>query len=110
MQHGEFESTEWRSNCKECNSVFKFVDELEAAVIGVDDQAGNVLKLAKRKFEMYMGHKVRAKVQIERIVEMFQWEKDGEARKRIVVFMDYKMKVVPERLRETQLQFYGKSG
>lgn len=34
----------------------------------------------------------------------------GQKKNRVVAFLDFKMKVEPERLRETQLQFYGKSG
>lgn len=57
-----------------------------------------------------MVHKVRAAVQEERIKELFESAKSGDFEKRIIVFMDFKMKKEPERIRETQLQFYGKPG
>lgn len=65
---------------------------------------------AATKFEMFMGHKIRARLQDQRINEIFECVKNGETGERIFVFLDFKMKVEPERFRETKLQFYGKSG
>lgn len=53
---------------------------------------------------------MRAAVQEKRIKETFEWAKNRDHGKRIIISMDFKMKVEPERLGETQLQFYGKSG
>lgn len=57
-----------------------------------------------------MAHKVRAEVQEKRIKELFDWVKAGKCTERVLMMVDFKMKVEPERHRETQLQYYGKAG
>lgn len=110
LGHRTYEEISVTSKCRECNSVFKFVDELGFSLIDRGNHIGKVLEQAKSKFELYMSHKVRENVQEERIREMFEWAKEGETKKRVVVFIELKMKVIPERLRETQLQYFGKDG
>lgn len=69
-----------------------------------------ILTESSSKFQHYMAHKVRAHTQDNIIKEFFQWVRDGPERKRIVMFCEFKMKVEAHRRRETQLQYYGKSG
>lgn len=57
-----------------------------------------------------MAQKVRAETQDRRIKEIFEWVRNGPERERIVVFCDFKMKVEPQRRKETQLQYFGKAG
>lgn len=56
-----------------------------------------------------MVHKLRAKTQDRRIKKILDWVHGGPPNERMILFMDSKMNVDPERLREIQLQFYGKS-
>lgn len=57
-----------------------------------------------------MGHIVRKKVLDEEIGSWFEWIRSGFVKKRIAVYIDLKMKVQPQRFRESALQYYGKSG
>lgn len=50
-----------------------------------------------------MGQKVSARVQEGRIKELFECVRNGGEKRRFFVFIDFKMKMEPERLRETQL-------
>lgn len=65
---------------------------------------------AATKFGMFMRHKIRARSQGERINEIFEWTKNGAAKNRLFLFLYFKVKVDPERLRDSQIRFYGKSG
>lgn len=88
--------------------MFKFSQEVCESIIGRTEQVEKSLKGAIVKFDMYMGQKVRAKIQDDRIKEMFQLVKEREDENRVIFFIDYKIKVEPERHIETQLQYYGK--
>lgn len=110
LKHGTFDEKERKSYCRDCNIPFKYLTDLESRIIDSSEQVDKILTGAANKFELFMRHKIRARLQDEIINEIFNWVKDGEPTKRIVVFLDFKMKVEPERLRETKLQFYGKSG
>lgn len=110
LKHGDFHEATRKSTCPECNRVFKLLVEMESAITSPSEKVRKIIPNVSNKLELYMGHKVRAKTQDERIKELIQWVMDGSPNKRFISFIDYKMKVEPERLRETQLQYYGKAG
>lgn len=83
---------------------------MESAIKTPSDQVRTVITNPAKEFELYMGHKVRAKTQDRRIKKLFEWVHDEPPNERIIAFIDYKMNFEPERLRDTQLQYYGKSG
>lgn len=110
LKYGNFESNFRVSKCRECNSIFKFIDEVRKSIFNLTSSIDKILTSSAVKFEKFMGHKIRAHTQEKRIRGMFQWVRDGSERGRVVVFIDFKMKVEPERHRETQVQYFGKSG
>lgn len=110
LNHGNYATKFMKSTCRECNSVFKFIEEVRSNIVSLNNQLDKILTEASIKLEQYMSHKVRAHTQERRIKEMFQWVRNGQERQRVVVFCDFKMKVEPQRRRETQLQYYGKAG
>lgn len=59
---------------------------------------------------MYMAHKVRVEVQEKRIKQLFDLVKAGGSIERVIMMINFKMKVEPERHGETQLQYNGKAG
>lgn len=110
LKYGTFESKFRKSKCRECNSVFKFITEVRESILNVTTSIDKILTSSANKFEMYMGHKIRAHIQEKKIRSMFEWLRNGSERKRVVTYVDFKMKVEPERHRETQVQYFGKSG
>lgn len=67
------------------------------AIGDVNEQVDKILTDSNRKYELFMGHIVRKKVQDEAIPESFDWVKNGVPKERLVVYIDFKMKVEPQR-------------
>lgn len=78
------------------------------------------MKASATKYELFVGHIVRKKeqdekiarkkVEDEEIARCFEWIRFGPVNKRIVVYINFKMKVEQVRFRESILQYYRKSG
>lgn len=110
LNHGKYSTKFMTSTCRECNSVFKFIEEVRSNIVSINGDIDKILTETSIKLQHYMSHKVRAHTQEKRIKELFQWVRDGPERQRVVVFCDLKVKVEPQRRRETQLKYYGKPG
>lgn len=110
LGHGKFNNEVQKGDCRECNAVFKFLRELKGEIIDSSPSLEKILINAAMKFEVFMGHMVRKNVQEAAISDVFQWVRDGRPNSRICVHIDFKMKVEPQRYRESTIQYYGKSG
>lgn len=56
---------------------------------------------AGKKFETNMGHIVRKHVPEEKMEAVFEWIRDGKANERVVVYVDFKVRVEPQRFEES---------
>lgn len=65
---------------------------------------------AAHKFRLYMRHCMRAKVQQDRITSVMEDMKKTGKGKRCVMYVDFKMKQVPKKLREPSQDWFGKRG
>lgn len=110
LGHGKFSEDERKGQCTECNAVFKFLKDVRSEIIDSPPGLDKIIKSAGTKFELFMGHIVRKNVQEKAIGEVFQLVRDGKANQRVSVFKDFKMKVEPQRYRESTTQYYGKAG
>lgn len=96
--------------CSECNGVFKFLQQLRSESIDRTPVIENIIENAGKKLEVFMVHIVRKHVKEEAIYDVFKWVRDGEPNARVIAFIDFKMKVEPQRYRESTIQYYGKDG
>lgn len=80
--------------------MFKFLEELKDAIPEITDQVSKILTSTANQFELFMAQKVRAKVQEKRIAELCDWVKEGGVGRRVILMIDSKLKVEPERHRE----------
>lgn len=110
LKHGKLPSTTRVSTCIDCLTPFKFLKEVRTAIVDVTPQIDKILTDSSKKYELFMGHIVRKKVQDEQIDGRFEWIRRGGVNERVVVYIDFKMKVEPQRFRESTLQYYGKAG
>lgn len=110
LNHGSFPKKFSMSTCCECNSVFKFLEEVRSNIVNKTTQIENILTGSSFKFKQYIAHKVRADEQDKRIKEMFEWVRDGRERERVVLFCHFKVKVETQRRRETQVKYFEKDG
>lgn len=56
-----------------------------------------------------MGHRLRAKIQFQKIGKIKEWLKD-DPDTRMLLMIDRKQKVLPMKHREDQVEYYGKTG
>lgn len=110
LKYGFFSKKRRQSTCRECNRVFKFLTEMKDEILGRLQQVENILSAAATKFKIFMALKVRAAVQEKRIKDLFYWFKARNSSERVIMMVNFKMKVETERHRETKLQYYGKAG
>lgn len=87
VRHGTYTDTTKLSKCVDSNNVFNFLHEIEDAIVGRSVQVEKIQKSAEMKFEMYMGHKARARIQVDLIKAIIEWVKKGRERKRFVAFL-----------------------
>lgn len=96
--------------CKLCLCPSKIVKDIASKVVTDNPSVSTALNEASHKFKLYMGHCIRAKVQQDRITEVMEsMKRDGEG-KRCVMYIDFKMKQVPKKLREPSQDWFRKRG
>lgn len=63
---------------------------MRAEIIDRSDKIDKIIDTTGNKLEMFMGHKVRAKVQDDRVKQSFEWVKEGMETERVAVYLDFK--------------------
>lgn len=61
LKHGSFPTATRVSTCTDCNTPFKFLNDVRTAIVDVTDQIEKILKDSATKYELFMGHIVRKK-------------------------------------------------
>src|SRR5207245_11376190 len=87
--------------CSKCESIFSFFEELKAAV---GEKYFEILDEYQQKLIAWMAHHAR-KTYLNIHVRTNLEELDGEG---AVMIVDYKMKILPQSVRETKTEFFGK--
>lgn len=88
------------STCELCLCHGKLIKDISEKVVTNNPSVGIVLRDASFKFELYMGHCIRAKVQQDRIQQVMESMKEEGKGRRCFVYLDYKMKQISKKLRE----------
>lgn len=104
LDHGSFDSDCINASCEECNAVFNFLEEVKESIIDMTVNIGKMLTDGATKFQLFMGHIVRKKVQEDSICHKFEWLRKGDYNHLVVVNIDFKMKVEPQDFRESGIQ------
>lgn len=114
LLNGEVSETEpqrtKRSTCHLCLCPSKIVKDIRDVVVTNNPSVGIALGEAELKFKLYMGHVMRAKVQQDRIADVMRAIKDSGRGTRCVIYLDFKLKQLPKKLREPSQDWFGKRG
>lgn len=91
------------------------MQEIRAAMVTDNTSVQTALEESAKKFKLYMGHCLRAnlanlKVQQDRISEVMEEMKREGMGKRCVIYLDFKMKKLPKKLRVPYQDWFGKRG
>ncbi len=89
--------------CGECNEIFNLFEKLRS-LLGNEQQ--EVLKELQEMLEYYLAHLTRKEYLNSQFnANLLQLDNDG-----ILIVIDYKMRILPKRVRETKQDFYAKRG
>lgn len=110
LDHSTLEKNTMVSVCDECNAVFKYLKDVKKSIIDLSVNIQKIWDESATKFQLFMWHIVSKKFQEDSISELFEWLRAGRPNRGVIVYIDYKMKVEPQRFRESTIQYYGKAG
>ncbi|UZO25182.1 uncharacterized protein OCT59_017462 [Rhizophagus irregularis] len=91
------------SECVECNEIFNLFEELRLLL---GDEQQETLREFQEMLEYYLAHLTRkGYLNSQFNANLLQLNNDG-----ILIVVDYKMRILPKRIRETKQDFYAKRG
>ncbi|CAB5141873.1 unnamed protein product [Rhizophagus irregularis] len=89
--------------CVECNEIFNLFEELRLLL---GDEQQETLREFQEMLEYYLAHLTRkGYLNSQFNANLLQLNNDG-----ILIVVDYKMRILPKRIRETKQDFYAKRG
>ena len=86
--------------------MFKIVQKIGNSIHEPSSEVLAALEESKKKLLLFMGHVHRAHLQDKRIQEIMRKLCNMDAGRGAVLFLDYKMKQLPIRFRETTTEFW----
>lgn len=107
---GGGEEVKMNSTCKLCLCPSRIVKDIRNVVINGNPSIRAAINDAHEKFELYMGHCMRSKVQQDRIDAVVKSLKTEGRGKLCVLYIDFKIKQLPKKLREPSQDKFGKRG